>query len=310
MALVLTGLLAACASRAAGDGRVPVVATFSIAGDWAKRVGGDRVEVTTLVGPDGDAHVYEPTPADAVALAHARVVVENGLGFESWLDDLYAASGSTARRVVMTAGIRPRRADSNEEEAGRDAEGDPSGSGREVDPHVWHSLRRARTMVAAIRDGLIAADPDGADRYRANAAAYLGELARLDREVRKLVAGLPPERRVLVTNHDTFGYFAADLGFRVLGSSLPSVSTAGADPSAADIARLAAQVRRQRVPAIFAENVADDRLVRQLARAAGVELAPPLYTDALGPKGSPGETYLGMMRYNVRTIVAALGGRV
>jgi len=286
---------------------LPVVATFSILGDFVQRVGGDRIALRTLVGPGGDAHTFEPTPADGAALTDATVIFENGLGFETWLDDLYAAAGSDAARVVVTEAITPltmaeEHADGDEPAAtpaGGHAEG-------EIDPHAWQDVANAILMVEAVRDGLTAADPDGADAYAANAEAYVAELRALDAELVAQVETLPPADRKLVTSHDALGYFAARYGFEIVGTALGSVSTEAADPSAGEIAALVEEIRAAGVPAVFAENIHNPELMERIAAEAGVELAPTLYTDALGEPGSDGATYLGMMAYNTRTIVDAL----
>lgn len=297
LAALCAVLVAACGggtgadpARPTGD-RLRVVATFSILGDVVANVGSDRVALTTLVGPDGDAHVYEPTPQDAAAIANAAVVFENGLGFEAWLDELVEGSGTTAVRVVTTDGI----------EAGVLVEDGVE----EQDPHVWQDVQNEIVVAEHVRDALVAADPDGKDAYEANAAAYIDELEALDAEIEERVASLPAERRKLVTTHDAFGYFARRYGFEIVGTALP-VSTEAADPAAGDVAALVDRIRAAGVPAIFAENIENQALLERVASDAGVALGQDLYSDALGPAGSPGETYLGMMRANSDAIVGAL----
>ena len=283
---------------------VQAVASFSILGDLVKNVGGEAVAVTTLIDPGVDAHTYDPAPADLVVLAEADVIFENGLGFEPWLDGFFESTQPPGTRVVVTEGITPREVgqDADEHEEEEDA-GDGHG---QFDPHVWHDVANVIILVGNIRDALVATDPVRAELYEANAAAYIVELEALDASIREQVGTLPPERRKLITSHDTFGYFAAAYGFDVLGTALGSLSTEAGDPSARDIATLVTEIEEAGVPAIFAENVANPDLMESIAAEAGVELAPPLYTDALGPPGSPGETYLGMMESNVTTIVDAL----
>jgi ABC-type Zn uptake system ZnuABC Zn-binding protein ZnuA len=282
--------------------KLPVVVTFSILSDFVQQVGGNFVEVTTLVGPGGDAHTFEPTPEDGKALVNAKVIVENGLEFETWLEDLYTASGSTATRIVASQGIETIAA---EEHAGEEHAGEEHGHG-EFDPHVWHDVNNAIAMVETIRAGLSAADPTNAAIYQANADRYTAELQALNTEIEQQIAALPAERRKLVTTHDTFGYFAKRYGFEVVGTALASISTESGDPSAAELADLITQIKTVGVPAIFAENVSNSNIMETVAREAGVELAPTLYTDALGESGSEGENYIAMMRYNVTTIVTAL----
>ena len=285
---------------------VQAVASFSILGDLVKNVGGEAVAVTTLIDPGVDAHTYDPAPADLVVLAEADVIFENGLGFEPWLDGFFESTQPPGTRVVLTEGITPREVgeDADEHEEEEDA-GDGHG---QFDPHVWHDVANVIILVGNIRDALVATDPARAELYEANAAAYIAELEALDASIREQVGTLPPERRKLVTSHDTFGYFADAYGFEVIGTALGSISTEAGDPSARDIAMLITQIEEAGVPAIFAENVANPDLMESIAAEAGVVLAPPLYTDALGPQGSPGETYVGMMQSNVTTIVDALSG--
>jgi zinc/manganese transport system substrate-binding protein len=273
--------------------KLNVVATFSILGDLVQTVAGDNIQLHTLVGPDGDTHTYEPIPADGVALAQANLIFENGLGFETWLDKLYTASASKAKRVVVTTGVTP----------GKIAIGDAAGH---TDPHAWQDVTYSMGMVAIIRDTLVAQDPTHAAAYQANAAAYLKQLHDLDGYIQQQSSTLPADRRKLVTNHDALGYFASRYGYQVIGDVLGSVSTESSEPSAAEIARLIGEIKGAGVPAIFTENIENSAVISQVAQEAGVKVAPPLYTDALGKPGTTGDSYLKMMRYNVDTIVAAL----
>jgi ABC-type Zn uptake system ZnuABC Zn-binding protein ZnuA len=287
--------------------------------------------------------VYEPSPRDSVALAEADLLVENGLEFEEWIEALYSASGSQATRVVASSTIGSLlegEGHSDEEHAGEEhadeehadeghsdeehadeehadeehadeehadeEHADEEHSHGEYDPHVWHDPTNVMAMVTVIRDALVAADAANAELYTANAEAYMAELAELDAFIEAQVAELPAERRKLVTTHDTFGYFANRYGFEVIGTALGS-STEAADPAAGAIAELVEAIRSAGVPAIFTENVSNMQLMETIANEAGVRLAPELYTDALGEPGSSGATYLEMMRYNVTTIVEALG---
>jgi len=272
--------------------KIKAVATFSILGDMVKNVGGDKVDITVLVGPDGDTHTFEPTPREAAILAKAQVVFENGLDFEPWLDDFYAASGSRAARVVVTDGIEPIV-------IAQDV-------GRYVDPHVWHDVSNAMIMVERIRDGLISTDPGNAVYYKENTEKYLAELAEMDQGIIETLKDIPDERRKLVTSHDTFGYFAERYGFAVIGTAIASASTEAVDPSAAEIAQLVEKIKAAGVRVVFAENTHDPKLLKSVAAEAGVKLAPKLYTDALGPVGSAGDTYVKMMRYNAKIFAESL----
>ncbi|MGH2602505.1 MAG: metal ABC transporter solute-binding protein, Zn/Mn family [Dehalococcoidia bacterium] len=278
----------------AQSGRLPVVATFSILGDIVQNVGGDRIDLRTLVGPNGDTHTFEPTPADARALANAAVVFEIGLNFEAWFPDLYRASRSGAPRVAVAEGLSLSRSDE---------EGDRHG---EWDPHVWHDVSKAIQITYTVRDALTAADPGNQDAYIANAASYAAQLHELDTWIAGYVGCCTaPESRKLVTVHNSLNYFGARYGFTMLATALGSISTE-AEPSAQQIATVVEQVRFHGVRAIFPENVSSQRLMQQIANETGAGLAPPLYTDALGPAGSAGATYYSMMVANVTTIVQAL----
>ena len=269
---------------------VDVVASFSILGDMVRQVGGDRVRVTTLVGPDADAHVYRPTPADARAVAGARLLVINGLGFEGWIERLTEASGYKGRIVTATAGVEPRRMEDHDQ--------------GEIDPHAWQSLANTRIYVRNIADGLAAIDPAGADIYRCNAARYMEEIDAVEALVRKAVDSLPAERRKVVTSHDAFGYLSATYGIEF---HAPVGFSTEAEPSAGDVARLIRQINREKIPAVFVDNISDRRLLDQIVRETGARIGGTLYSDALSREDGPASTHLGMMLHNIRTLVAALG---
>ena len=277
--------------------RLPVVASFSILGDMTARVGGDRVAVTTLVGPDGDAHVYEPTPDDVCAVAAARLLVVNGLGFEGWMDRLAGASGYAGPVVVASRGVAPREI---VEEEHADAEGhDHHG----IDPHAWQDVANAVIYVKNIAAGLDAADPEGKATYDANAAAYVAELEALDAEVRTAMAALPADRRKIITSHDAFGYFGAAYGLELLA---PEGVSTESEATAADVAGIIRQIREDAIPAIFVENIKDRRLIDQIAAETAAAVGGELYTDALSDKDGPAPTYVEMIRHNVKTLAEAL----
>lgn len=289
--------------------KLPVVASFSILGDFVKQVGGDRVAVTTIVGPNGDAHVYQPTPADAKAVAAAKVVFVNGLGFEGWLDRLIKASGTKAPIVVATKGITPRTGfvdhDEDEKPKGKDKhakeERDHDHGG--IDPHAWQSIANAKVYVANVRDGLIAADPDGRDAYTANAAAYIAKLDALETEVKAALARIPAEQRRIITSHDAFGYFGEAYGVVLVA---PEGVSTESEASAKDVARIIRQIKAQKIPAVFVENITDPRLMQRIAKETSAKVGGTLYSDALSDDKGPASTYIDMMHSNVRELSAAL----
>ena len=272
--------------------KLKVVATFSVLGDFVRVVAGDSVALTTLVGPDSDTHEFEPAPSDSVRLADANVIIENGLGFERWLDNLVAASGSKAIRIVTSAGITPRT---------MQEKGQP-----ETDPHIWQNPLNAILMVKTIVVGLSQADATHADLYTKNGTAYIKQLQNLDAELSAEVDKLSKDGRKIVTSHDALGYFAERYGFELIGSIIQSLSTEAGEPSAQDIAQLVDNIQATGTKAIFLESMTNPTLVERVASEAGVNIGPALYTDALGAKGSAGATYLEAMRHNAQAIVGAL----
>ena len=293
-ATALAALFAAPGARA--QDRLNVIASFSILGDFVKNVGGDRVEVATLVGPNGNAHVYAPSPGDAKKVADAKLVFVNGLGFEGWLERLVKASGTKAPIVVATKGIKPL------ERAGEHDHDHDHDHGR-ADPHAWQSVANAKIYVANIRDALIAADPAGKDAYSANAAAYLAKLDALERDVREVIAKIPADRRRVITSHSAFGYFQDAYG---VNFTAPQGVSTEAEASAKDVAAIIAQIRKQKVAAVFLENVTDPRLVEQVARETGAKVGGTLYSDALTDDKGDATTYIDLIRHNLRQLASAL----
>jgi zinc/manganese transport system substrate-binding protein len=295
-AAMLAALLAGIPARAQepSKDRLKVVASFSILGDLVKNVGGDRVEVATLVGPNGNAHVYAPSPADARKAADARLVFVNGLGFEGWLERLVKASGTKAPIIVASKGVRPRQ---------RAGDHDREHDHMRTDPHAWQSVANAKIYVGNIRDALIAADPAGQPAYDANAAAYLAKLDALEREVRAAVAKIPADRRKVITSHDAFGYFEGAYGIDFIA---PQGVSTEAEASAKDVAAIIAQIKKQKIAAVFLENVTDPRLMQQIARETGAKIGGTLYSDALTDGKGDAASYTDLIRHNVRQLAAAL----
>jgi len=294
IALIVVAALCA-ALPAAAQQRVAVVASFSILGDFVRNVGGDRVAVATLVGPNSDVHVYTPSPGDAKTVADAKLLVVNGLGLEGWLPRLVQSSGSKATLVAATRGIKPRDADG-------DAHGHDHGD-EHADPHAWQSVANAKTYVANIRDALVAADPAGAAAYRANAEAYFAKLDALDRELREAIATIPPARRKVISTHDAFGYFAAAYGVAFIA---PQGVSTDAEVSARDIAVIITQIRKDHIPAVFLENINDPRLMQRISAETGAKIGGTLYSDSLTAENGDAPTYIEMVRHNIKTLTGAL----
>jgi zinc/manganese transport system substrate-binding protein len=264
-----------------------VVASFSILADFVRNVGGDKVKVTSLVGPNSDVHVYTPAPSDAKTVAAAQLVVINGLGLEGWLPRLLQSSGSKAPVVVATKGITPLKL------------------GSAADPHAWQWVANAKTYVANIRNALTEADPADAEVFKSNAEAYLAKLDALDDEIGPWVASIPSAQRKLITTHDAFGYFAKAYGLEFIAPQSVSTET---EPGARDVAAIIAQIKRDRVPAVFIENISDDRLIGRIAAETGARIGGKLFSDSLTDEKGDAPTYIDMMRHNIRTLRNALGG--
>lgn len=312
--LAVAGLcLSAAFGAAHAADPVKAVASFSILGDIVREVGGDDVSLTTLVGPDGDAHEYEPTPGDAKKLSAAQVLFVNGLDFETWLPKLTKASGFAGKTVVASQGVTPRKFAGHGGAGKHDDHdhGHDHGHGREdghhhhgdADPHAWQNLANGVIYARNVAEGLAAADPAHADNYRQRANAYIAKLQALDANAKKTFSAIPAERRKVVTSHDAFGYFGDAYGVAFI--SAMGVST-DAEPSAGEVAAIIEQVKRERVPAVFVENITSPKLVQQIARETGAKVGGTLYSDALSKSGQPGATYLEMFEWNVRQLAAAL----
>ena len=340
-AAAVLALSLAAPSIARSDGPMPVVATFSILGDMTKRIGGEHVAVTTLVGPDGDAHVYQPTPADARAVSEANILVVNGLQFEGWLDRLIDASDFDGMRVVATEGIEPiafddEHDDEHDNGGGHEAHAEEAGDDHDreehaeaathdhdddhddeahaeedhdhhhhgaFDPHAWQSLGNAVAYVDNIAAALAQADPANAADFYQNRAAYVAEIEALDAEIREIVAALSADRRIVVTSHDAFQYFGRGYGLTFIA---PQGLSTESEASAQDVARLIEQMRELGIRAVFIENIGDPRLLRRIADETGAVIGGTLYPDALSGPDGPASTYLDMMRHNATTLAQAL----
>lgn len=297
--------LSAFATSSAFAAPLKVVASFTVIADFAKNVGGNRVNITTIVGPDGDAHVYEPSPADAVAMAGADIVLVNGLHFEGFLQRLVDASATKAAIVTLTKGVTP--IDFKPEFADADAaEGaDTSGGKTVTDPHAFQSIANAKIYVKNIAEAFCAADNEGCDSYKANAAAYTTKLDALEGEVKAAIQSIPEAKRVVITSHDAFGYFEHEYGLTFLA---PQGISTDSEPSAADVAKLVEQVKQDKAAAIFVENITNPRLIEQIAGETGIKVGGTLYSDALSGSDGPASTYIDMMHNNITQIKGAILG--
>jgi zinc/manganese transport system substrate-binding protein len=290
--------------------RLSVVASFSILADMTKQIGGDRIALRSIAGPDQDAHGFQPKPSDAAGLANAALVIRNGLGFEGWLDRMIRSSGFKGRLVTTTEGITPRMMEAHHhhghDHGGAGRRHNHSVGPRQVpDPHAWQDLGLAPHYIRNITAGLIATDPAGEALYRRNAEAYAARLAALDQWVRAEVAKVPEARRKIVTSHDAFGYFGAAYGVRFLA---PQGVSTEAEPSAAEVGRLIRQIRAENITALFMENMSNPATLQRIAQETGLRVRGRLFADALSAEAGPAPTYEAMFRHNLSLMVPAMRG--
>jgi len=265
--------------------RLNVVASFSILGDFVRTIGGNKVNLTTLVGPDSDVHVYTPAPGDAKRIAEAKLVIVNGLGLEGWLPRLVQSAGAKAQVITASTGIAPLKL------------------GSAADPHAWQSVPNAKIYVTGIANALAVADPEDAEFFGTQAKTYLEKLEALDHEVRDAVSKIPGERRKVISTHDAFGYFAAEYGIQFVA---PLGVSTESEPSARDIASIIGQIKAQKIPAVFLENISDDRLIRRIAAETGAKVGGTLISDGLTGEKGPAPTYIDMVRHNIKALTNAL----
>lgn len=289
--LVVLALLM-MSSPAKAEKQIKIVTSFSVLGDIVRNIGGDRVSVTILVGPDGDVHTYEPTPASARAVNEADLVIVNGLGLEGWMDRLIKASGYKGPIVVASTGVTPRKM-KDEEKGGRIV----------TDPHAWQDLDNGMIYVDNIAKALASADPEGAAAYGTQAMAYAAKLSELKAWVKTEFAAVPEQKRRMITSHDAFGYFGGAYGIEILA---PMGLSTESEPSAGEVKTLIQQIKKENITAVFIENISDPRLIRQISKESGVTVGGELYSDALSKPEGPAPTYIDMFRNNVPKIVAAM----
>ncbi|MDD3288059.1 MAG: metal ABC transporter substrate-binding protein [Alphaproteobacteria bacterium] len=286
---ILIPMLVVFSSPAFAAEKLNVVASFSVIGDMVKQIGRDDVVVKTLVGPNMDAHTYQPTPADARMLADADLVFVNGLGFEGWIDRMVQASGYKGKVVVLSEGIAPRMIDKNE-----------------IDPHAWQNLLNGKIYVANIAKALKAALPEKAGQIDYRAAVYSAEMERLNQLIVDDFAAIPAARRKIITNHEAFGYFGDAYGIVFVS---PIGMNTEAEPSASDVAKLINQIKSEGVKLVFIENMSNPKLIKQIAKDAGAEMGGELFSDSLSLPGGPASTYLDMFQSNVDKMKGALIGK-
>lgn len=265
--------------------KIDVVASFSILGDMVEQVAGDKATVTTIVGPDADAHLYEPNAGDAVAVAKADLIITNGMGFETWSAKLIDTSGTKAAIAVATAGVEPLLVEG------------------EVDPHAWNALTNGIIYVNNIEAALAAASPADAPVFKQNADAYRAKLLALHNRALRDIAKLPEEKRIVVTAHDAFGYLASAYGLTFLA---PQGIDTDAEPSAKELAALIRFLNETGAGALFVENIANSELIAQISRETGIEIGGRIYSDALSVKGSPATSYLAMFTHNLELLTKTL----
>lgn len=285
-------LLVSALAAPAFAAEVKAVATFSILGDIVARIGGERVAVTTIVGPNADTHVYEPKPSDAVAVSQADVLFVNGLGFEGWLDRFVESTAFKGPVVVASEGVKTHTMDED--------------GAVVTDPHAWQSLKNGLLYVKNVTAGLCAVDAHGCVTYEANAAAYSAEITALDEQLITDIAAVPSAKRQVITTHDAFGYFGEEYGVKFLA---PEGISTDNEASAADVAKLITQIRADGVTALFIENMSDGRLVQQIASETGVTVGGELYADALSEPDQGAATYIDMFKHNIGLLVPAMLGK-
>jgi zinc/manganese transport system substrate-binding protein len=287
--LILSASLLVSLPSFAQETKIPVVASFSILGDFVKNIGGERINLTTLVQAGADAHVYSPTPSDAQKLVQAKVIFINGLRFEGWIDRLVASSGTNAKIITTTKGIKPLETNNND--------------GHGLDPHAWQNIANAKIYSTNIRDALIAADPAGKATYETNTSAYIAKLDALEVETKAALAKIPASKRKIITSHDAFGYFAKSYNIEFIA---PQGISTDSEASAKDVAKIIRQIKSEKITAIFVENMTDPRLIQRIATETSAKSGGTIFSDSLSDDKGKAGTYIDMMRHNVEQITQAL----
>lgn len=290
-----------------------VVASFSILGDWVQQIGGENIQLTVLIQAGGDAHVFEPSAQNARTISQADILFINGLEFEPWLERLKTAARFKGIEITASQGIVPRKFHADEpeehdnhhpnESAHHNHNVHASHNHGEFDPHAWQNVRNAIIYVHNIEQALSQADPANAPLYQQRAQAYIKQLEELDQQIRTATGQIPENRRIIVTAHNSLGYFADAYGFKSL--ALSGIST-DEEPSAANVAQLIRLIRELQIPALFLENTVNPKLIERIASETQATLGGTLYADALSAPGTPADNYIAMIQSNLHAIVKAL----
>ncbi len=288
-------LLALFPFSAAAHNKIRVVASFSILADLVKNVGGDNIYTTTLVGPNANTHTYEPTPNDTQALRKAHIIFINGLHLEGFIDRLITASGTKALLVEVSANI-PLLEIKNKEHSAQHQHHSS------IDPHAWQTIPNVEIYIKNIATAFCKIDQQSCASYRRNSEAYSQKLKAAQEKLKSKIATIPKDKRVIITSHDAFSYFAQEYGFTILA---PQSASTEAEATAADVAKLIKQIKTHKAAALFVENISNPRLIKQISKETGLKIGGTLYSDALSDENGPAATYLDMMEHNVNTIIDA-----
>lgn len=277
--------------------KIRVIASFSILADLIKNVAGNHISLTTFVGPNASTHIYEPTPRDAQALKNAHIIFINGLHLEGFIDRLIIASGTKARLVKVSANISPLENKNHEHNAQRHH------YHGNLDPHAWQAISNVEIYVKNIATAFCEIDEKSCTSYSKNAESYIQKLKAMQEALKNKIATIPKDKRIIITSHDAFGYFAQEYDFTILA---PQNASTEAEATAADVAKLIKQIKANKATALFVENISNPRLIKQISKETGLKIGGTLYSDALSNENGPAATYLDMMEHNVKTIIEAI----
>ncbi|WP_074380949.1 metal ABC transporter solute-binding protein, Zn/Mn family [Bartonella doshiae] len=290
-------LLLLSSFSASAHNKIRVVASFSILADLVKNVGGDSISISTFVGPNASIHIYEPTPRDVQALKNAHIIFINGLHLEGFIDRLITASGTKALLVEVSANIPPLNIQHQKHSA------QEHNHYSDIDPHAWQTIPNVEIYVKNIATAFCKIDQQSCVKYNRNSSAYIQKLKIAQETLKTKIATIPKDKRVIITSHDAFSYFAKEYGFTMLAPQSASTET---EATAADVAKLIKQIKTNKAAALFVENISNPRLIKQISRETGLKIGGTLYSDALSNENGPAATYLDMMEHNIKTIIDAI----